>query len=174
MLLQGRKQDEDRPATHAAAEVLAGLLASGTVFHASECRCMQTLQVMPHPCHISNPEGLPEIDSAAAACTVNVWHWRSISKIRWLLWFLQVADNLDQVLRCHATGRQGAPSAWDAWVKAVLTAALDGAPMDLHEAWSVAMRYAVHWLSRMAEPVLALLLPAILQQPAEGVKAWSQ
>ena len=44
--------------------------------------------------------------------------------------------------------------------------------MDLHDAWAVAVRYAVHWLSRLQQPSLKLLLPAVLQAPPPGTPCW--
>ncbi|KAK9792661.1 hypothetical protein WJX73_001340 [Symbiochloris irregularis] len=97
--VQQGQRDNDRAASHAAAEVLAGLLASGTVFQ---------------------------------------------------------------------PGEHGGQSAWDDWVRDTLVSALEAAPMDLHDAWAVAVRYAVHWLSRSDQPFLKLLLPAVLQMPPSG------
>lgn len=71
-------------------------------------------------------------------------------------------------MTCLLAAEQGAQSAWDEWVRETLVSALEAAPMDLHDAWAVAVRYAVHWLSCSEQPFLKLLLPAALQMPPSG------
>ena len=62
--------------------------------------------------------------------------------------------------RCPAGG---SASAWDAWVRPLLSKALGAAPLDLLEPWSVAVRYAVNGLAVRGHPELAQVLDLTME-----------
>eukprot|EP00891_Asterochloris_glomerata_P001540 jgi/Astpho2/1540/fgenesh1_pg.00026_%23_29_t len=54
-------------------------------------------------------------------------------------------------------------SAWDTWVRPLLSKALGAAPLDLLEPWSVAVRYSVNGLAVSGHPGLAEVLDLTLE-----------
>lgn len=64
----------------------------------------------------------------------------------------------------HVTGS----SAWDSWVKGTLQTALAAAPLDLAEAWAVAVRFALNALAHTSPQAMQALLHIIIQQPPQG------
>ena len=67
-----------------------------------------------------------------------------------------------------ANGCAGAKSAWEGWLKGGLQAALAGAPLDMAEAWGVAVRFAVHSLAHTHPAGLSAVLEVVMQPPPQG------
>ena len=59
-------------------------------------------------------------------------------------------------------------SAWESWVKGTFQAALAAAPLDLAEAWAVAVRFAVNALAYTSPQAMGALLQTIIQRPSQG------
>lgn len=57
--------------------------------------------------------------------------------------------------------------AWE-WLKPVVVAALDAAPMDLHDVWATSMRFVLNGLAGIAGDMINILLPTITQHPPAG------
>lgn len=53
-------------------------------------------------------------------------------------------------------------------MKGTFQTALAGAPLDMAEAWAVAVRFAVHSLAYTHPSGMAAVLDAVIQQPPQG------
>ncbi|KAL0043408.1 hypothetical protein WJX79_003790 [Trebouxia sp. C0005] len=59
-------------------------------------------------------------------------------------------------------------SAWDSWLKGAFQSALAVAPLDMAEAWAMAVRFAVNALAYTNPAGMHAVLQVIIQQPPQG------
>lgn len=63
----------------------------------------------------------------------------------------------------------GQPSAWEAWLRALLRSSLAGSPLELADMWGLVVRYGVDGLIRSADHSRLAMLLELVAAPVELV-----